>query len=106
MSPGFRKRGGRIEMPDVFMVPLQKEFGWNTADVSSALAERFLLYGPMGPVATALINRFGVRRMVLTALRIVTSGLPLSLLRTQLWPLVVPYCALHSRQRERHVRIT
>jgi MFS family permease len=80
---------GAVGAPGVFMVPLQREFGWNTSDVSSALAVRFLLYGFMGPFAAALINRFGVRRMVLTALAIVTSALLLSLAMTKLWQLVL-----------------
>ena len=80
---------GAVGAPGVFMVPLQQEFGWNTSDVSSALAVRFVLYGLIGPFAAALINRFGVRRMVLSALTIVTSGLLLSLFMTQLWQLVL-----------------
>ncbi|WP_176594588.1 MFS transporter [Sphingobium sp. EM0848] len=79
---------GAVGAPGVFIVPLQKEFGWSAADISGALAIRFLLFGGMGPFAAAFMNRFGVRRMMLISLCIVISGLLLSLGMNQLWQLV------------------
>lgn len=58
---------GTVGAPGVFIVPLEREFGWTTSEISSALALRFLLYGLMGPFAAVLMNRFGVRRIVLLA---------------------------------------
>lgn len=58
-------------------------------DISSALAIRLLLFGLMGPFAAALMNRFGVRRMAMTALVIISIGLLLSTQMTQIWQLVV-----------------
>ncbi|MET0361891.1 MAG: MFS transporter [Sphingobium sp.] len=78
---------GAVGAPGVFIVPLQKEFGWNVADISGALAIRFLLFGAMGPFAAAFMNRFGVRRMMLVSLAIVLSGLLLSLGMSRLWQL-------------------
>lgn len=80
---------GAVGAPGVFIVPLQQEFGWATADISSALAVRFALFGLMGPFAAAFMNRFGVRRMVLIALAIVVGGLVLSLGMTRIWQLVL-----------------
>ncbi|MEC3911112.1 MFS transporter [Sphingobium sp. CR2-8] len=80
---------GAVGAPGVFIVPLQKEFGWSAADISGALAIRFLLFGGMGPFAAALMNRFGVRRMMLISLSIVIGGLLLSLGMTQLWQLIL-----------------
>jgi MFS family permease len=80
---------GAVGAPGVFIIPLQKEFGWSAADISSALAIRFLLFGGMGPFAAAFMNRFGVRRMMLISLSIVIGGLLLSLGMTQLWQLVL-----------------
>ncbi|WP_150294105.1 MFS transporter [Sphingobium estronivorans] len=79
---------GAVGAPGVFIVPLQKEFGWSAADISGALAIRFLLFGGMGPFAAAFMNRFGVRRMMLISLSIVITGLLLSLGMNQLWQLV------------------
>ena len=55
---------GAVGAPGVMIVPLQQEFGWQTADISVALAVRLVLFGLMGPFAAAFMNRFGVRRVV------------------------------------------
>ena len=55
---------GTVGAPGVFIVPLQREFGWDTAQISSALAIRLALFGLIGPFAAAFINRFGMRRMI------------------------------------------
>src|SRR6187399_2811592 len=66
---------GTVGAPGVFIIPLQKEFGWTTSEISSALAIRLALFGLMGPFAAAFMNRFGLRRMVLIALSIIVTGL-------------------------------
>ncbi|KXU32613.1 MFS transporter [Sphingobium sp. 22B] len=80
---------GAVGAPGVFIIPLQKEFGWSSADISGALAIRFLLFGGMGPFAAAFMNRFGVRRMMLISLSIIVGGLLLSMGMTRLWHLVL-----------------
>src|ERR1700709_2548881 len=80
---------GAVGAPGVFIVPLQKEFGWSTAEISSALSIRFILFGLMAPFAAALLNRYGLRNVALSALLIVTSALLASLARTKVWPLVL-----------------
>lgn len=80
---------GTVGAPGVFLLPLEQEFGWRTADISAALAIRFVLFGLMGPFAAALMNRFGVRRMMLISMSIVVGGLLLSLGMTGLWQLVL-----------------
>src|SRR5882724_11231023 len=79
---------GAVGAPGVLILPLQREFGWDTADISAALAIRLLLFGLMGPFAAALMNRFGVRRITLTALAFIAAGLLLSLGMTQIWQLI------------------
>src|ERR1700712_4465142 len=73
---------GAVGAPGVFIAPLQQEFGWTTAEISSALSIRFILYGLMAPFAAALLNRFGLRNVILSALLIVVSALALSLAMT------------------------
>ena len=80
---------GAVGAPGVFIVPLEKQFGWDAAEISSALAIRFALFGMMGPFAAAFMNRFGVRQVVMASLLIVLTGLLLSLAMTRLWQLVV-----------------
>jgi len=75
--------------PGVLIVPLEKEFGWSTSEISAALALRILLYGLLGPFAAAFMNRFGVRRVVLTALALICAGFLGSLRMTGLWQLMM-----------------
>src|SRR5215475_7376964 len=74
--------------PGILMVPLEKEFGWDTAEISAALALRFVLFGLMAPFAAVFLNRFGVRRMVIVGLGTIVVGLALSLFMRQVWQLV------------------
>jgi MFS family permease len=80
---------GTVGAPGVFIVPLQKEFGWSTAEISSALSLRLILFGLMAPFAAALHNRFGLRNVTLSALVIVASALVISLTMTKLWQLML-----------------
>ncbi|KAA0590439.1 MFS family permease [Azospirillum lipoferum] len=80
---------GAVGAPGVLLLPLQREFGWDTADISTAMAIRLLLFGLMGPFAAAMINRFGVRRMVLSSLTLVGGGLLASLAMREVWQLIL-----------------
>ncbi|MGY4296053.1 MFS family permease [Bradyrhizobium sp. i1.4.4] len=80
---------GTVGAPGVFIVPLQQEFGWSTAQISSALSIRFILFGLMAPFAAALLNRYGLRNVTLAAQLIVVSALVASLGMTQVWQLVL-----------------
>ena len=80
---------GTVGAPGVFIVPLQKEFGWTTAEISSALSIRFILFGLMAPFAAALMNRYGLRNVTLSALLVVVSGLVASLAMTKVWHLML-----------------
>lgn len=78
-----------VGAPGVFIVPLQKEFGWSTAEISSAMSIRFVLFGLMAPFAAALMNRYGLRNVTLSALLVVVASLLLSLGMTQVWQLML-----------------
>ncbi|MBR1139142.1 MAG: MFS transporter [Bradyrhizobium sp.] len=80
---------GTVGAPGVFIVPLQQEFGWSTAEISSALSIRFVLFGLMAPFAAALLNRYGLRNITLLAQVIVVSALLASLAMTKIWHLVL-----------------
>ncbi|BAM90471.1 putative transmembrane transport protein of the MFS family, monocarboxylate permease [Bradyrhizobium oligotrophicum S58] len=80
---------GTVGAPGVFIVPLQQEFGWSTAEISSALSIRFVLFGLMAPFAAALLNRYGLRNITLLAQLIVVSALLSSLAMSQVWHLVL-----------------
>jgi len=80
---------GTVGAPGVFIVPLQKEFGWSPAEISSALSIRFILFGLMAPFAAALLNRYGLRNISLLSLLIVASALVASLFMTKVWHLML-----------------
>src|ERR1700761_2532825 len=80
---------GSVGAPGVFIVPLQHEFGWSTAEISSALSIRFILFGLMAPFAAALMNRYGLRNVTLSALLTVVSALVLSLGMSKVWQLIL-----------------
>ncbi|XUY28613.1 MFS transporter [Agrobacterium sp. rho-8.1] len=63
-----------VGAPGVLIGPLQKEFGWDVADISAAFAIRFLLFGAVGPFAAAFITRFGVKRVSVFALALIAAG--------------------------------
>ena len=80
---------GAVGAPGIFIIPLQKEFGWSTSDISAALAVRFFLFGIIAPFAAALMNKYGVRKVVLVAQAIVAACLVASLWMTSLWHLLL-----------------
>jgi sugar phosphate permease len=80
---------GTVGAPGVFIVPLQREFGWSAAEISSALSIRFILFGLMAPFAAALMNRYGLRNVTLAALLIVGCALVTSLAMTKVWHLIL-----------------
>jgi MFS family permease len=73
----------------VLIDPLQREFGWSNAEISSALALRLVLYGLFGPFAAALMNHFGIRKVVSVALLLIIGGIACSFAMTQIWQMVV-----------------
>jgi sugar phosphate permease len=80
---------GAMGLPGALILSLNKEFGWDTGEISSALALRLALFGLMGPFSAALIERFGVRNIVLTAVLLITGGLLGAVFMTEIWQLLV-----------------
>src|SRR5467141_2599994 len=80
---------GTLGTAGILLVPLEQEFGWKASDVSSAFGMRLALFGLLGPFAAAMMNRFGVRRMVTIALLIILSGLVGSLFINTVWQLFI-----------------
>ncbi len=78
-----------LGLPGALLQPLSREFGWNTDQISSALAIRFMLFGLIGPFAAIFMERFGLRKVVCLALALIAACLILSTRMTQLWHLFV-----------------
>ncbi|RKG83234.1 MFS transporter [Corallococcus sp. CA049B] len=75
--------------PSVFNVPLEREFGWSRALVSSAVSVNLVLYGLVGPFAAALMQKFGIRRTTLVSLCIIAMGVALTNFIRAPWQLLL-----------------
>jgi MFS family permease len=75
--------------PAVLMVPLEREFHWTRAAISGAVAINIALFGIIGPFAASFIERYGLRRMVLLALGLLTGGVALSSTMHAQWQLTL-----------------
>ncbi|ALJ20469.1 MFS transporter [Microbacterium sp. No. 7] len=82
-AAGFRAAPGAL------MVPLNQEFGWSMSTMSLAVSVNLLLYGLTAPFAAALMDRFGLRRVIATALVLVALGAAGSIAVTDSWQLIV-----------------
>ncbi|WP_431281031.1 MFS transporter [Humitalea sp. 24SJ18S-53] len=78
---------GAMGILGALLLPVQREFGWDTASISGALALRLLLFGLMAPFAAALLQRYGLRRTVVAALALVIAGCLVSMTMTAPWQL-------------------
>ena len=75
--------------PGALMVPLHTEFGWSMSIMSIAMSINLVLYGLVTPFAAALMDRFGMRRVVATALTLIAVGAVGSVVMTASWQLLV-----------------
>lgn len=80
---------GAMGSAGVMIQPLHQEFGWDIADISTAMAVRLVLFGLFGPFAAAFMNHFGIRQVVLTALSLIMSGIVASFFMTEVWQLML-----------------
>ena len=80
-AAGFRST------PGILIDPLQTEFGWSRATIATAVSINVILFGFVGPFAAALQLRYGLRRVTMSALALISSGALLTTQITQPWHL-------------------
>lgn len=80
-TAGFRSA------PSVLIVPLEEAFGWSRSQVSLAVSINVLLFGLVAPFAAALMERFTVRKVVMSALMVVAISSSSTIFMTQPWHL-------------------
>lgn len=81
-TAGFRSA------PTVLILPLQDAFGWRRDEISLAVSVNVLLFGLVAPFAAALMERFGIRRVIMTALTVVGLGAYSTIFINHPWQLV------------------
>jgi predicted MFS family arabinose efflux permease len=80
-TAGFRSA------PSVLIVPLEDAFGWSRSQIAAAVSINVLLFGLVAPFAAALMERFTVRKVVMTALTVVAISSSSTIFMTQPWHL-------------------
>src|SRR5687767_4997257 len=75
--------------PGVLMVPLETEFGWNRAAISAAVAINIALFGLIGPFAASVMDRWGMRRVILAALALLAASVALTTQMRSQWQLTL-----------------
>ena len=80
-SAGYRSA------PSVLIVPLEDAFGWSRSQISLAVSINVLLFGLVAPFAAALMERFTVRKVVMSALTLVAISSTSTIFITKPWHL-------------------
>ena len=75
--------------PGVLIVPLEEEFHWSRATISFAVGVNLLLYGAIGPFAAAIMDRFGVRRIMTLSVVLTAGAVAMSPVMHETWQLVL-----------------
>src|SRR5689334_22166376 len=75
--------------PGVLMVSLENEFGWSRAVISSAVAINIALFGLIGPFAASVMDRWGVRRVLLAAIALLAGSVALTTQMRSQWQLTL-----------------
>lgn len=81
-AAGFRSASS------VLIIPLEDAFGWGREQISLAIAINVLVYGLVAPFAAALMERFGIRKVVMSALTSVSIGSALTTFMSAPWQLI------------------
>ncbi len=78
----------------VLIEPVASDLGFSVQAVSLAVTVNLVLYGLVAPFAAALMEKFGVRRVVAVALVLMAAGMALSTVVSQPWQLVASWGVL------------
>lgn len=76
-------------LPGLLIDPLHDEFGWSRGTIGAAVSVNLALYGLTAPFAAALMDRFGIRRVVALALTVIALGAGLTVWMTEPWQLIL-----------------
>ncbi|MFI7015576.1 MFS transporter [Streptomyces sp. NPDC050164] len=76
-------------VPGLLIDPLHDEFDWSRGTIGAAVSVNLALYGLTAPFAAALMDRFGIRRVVAVALTVIALGSGLTVWMTAAWQLML-----------------
>ncbi|KGR78033.1 MFS transporter [Ureibacillus manganicus] len=73
----------------VFLTPFEKEFGWQRPEISVAFGICLFFFGLAGPFMAALLEKLGLKKMMLASMATLMTGLLLTYLMHQSWHLII-----------------
>ncbi|MFD9790487.1 MFS transporter [Streptomyces sp. NPDC059070] len=76
-------------LPGLLIDPLHDEFGWSRGTIGAAVSVNLALYGLTAPFAAALMDRYGIRRIVAVALTVIAAGSGLTVFMHSAWQLML-----------------
>ncbi|MBT1094979.1 MFS transporter [Streptomyces chartreusis] len=76
-------------LPGLLIDPLNEQLGWSRGTIGAAVSINLALYGLTAPFAAALMDRFGIRRVVAAALTLIAVGSGLTYWVTAAWQLLL-----------------
>ncbi|MFC5800784.1 MFS transporter [Streptomyces formicae] len=76
-------------LPGLLIDPLNEEFGWSRGTIGLAVSINLALYGLTAPFAAALMDKYGIRKVVAVALTIIAAGSGLTVWMTAAWQLLL-----------------
>ncbi|MFI5985983.1 MFS transporter [Streptomyces sp. NPDC051555] len=76
-------------LPGLLLDPLHKEFDWSRGTIGFAVSVNLALYGLTAPFAASLMDRYGIRRIVVVALLVISGGTAATVWMTESWQLVL-----------------
>jgi sugar phosphate permease len=85
VAAAFRSSTGAL------IEPLETEFGWSRSITSFAITVNLVIYGLTAPFAAALMQRFGIKRMVAASLTLVALGCLATIVMSSSWELVAAW---------------
>ncbi|MGW0549020.1 MFS transporter [Streptomyces altiplanensis] len=86
--------GAFTTMAGLLVGPLHREFGWSRSTIGLGASVNMVLYGLTAPFSAALMDRFGMRRVVGGALAAVAAGALCTTAMTEPWQFVLSWGVL------------
>ncbi|WP_032793682.1 MULTISPECIES: MFS transporter [Streptomyces] len=80
--------GAFTTVPGLLVTPLHENYAWDRGQIALAASVNMILFGLTAPFAAALMDRVGIRRVVVGALLLVSAGALLTSFMSQPWQLV------------------
>ncbi len=73
----------------VFINPFEQEFGWSRPSISMAFAVSLFLYGFSGPFMAAFVEKYGLKRMMLGSMTLLSLALASTFIMQKEWQLIL-----------------